>query len=143
MGVVCIIFSFGEGFSNSHIALNINNILYYHLDVCRLTMLGHSYCVSLEYLDIQRWVRATLLSPTSTIQVGLKIYRYIKFFLRVVRYLPTGVYVVPSHHIVAVLDVTNHFSVTAFQIPSFQICLLLVSITKYCYLLQFSIITQQ
>ena len=91
-------------------------------------MLVCIYFISPDYLVIHRSIGATLLFPTYTILAGPKFYRYIKFIVRVVGYFSYGIYVIPCHHTVAVLDVTNHFVVTAFPILDSELLIFIIKI---------------
>ena len=67
MGVNCIIFEFVECLASSNMALYINNnlALDYHMDADRLTMLGYNYFISPDYLVVNGWIRAMLLSAST------------------------------------------------------------------------------
>ena len=118
--LMCGCFKFVECLIGGSMALYINDshILYYHMNVFRLAILECSYFISPDYM-VQGWIRAILLSRNNTILVGLSIPTYIKFFPGVIRDFCSDADIVPSHHHVAALDVTNHFIVIAFPIPWF------------------------
>ena len=117
-----IIFDFVDWITGSNMPFYINDnlILHYHMDAFKSTMLQCRYLVCPDYMVVQGWIRATLLSPTDTILARPSSHQYIKFFSGTVRYLTSGFFIVPCHHLVAVLHVTNDFIVRAFPITSFQ-----------------------
>ena len=59
----CFIFDFMECIKKANKALYINgsHILYYHIDLYRSTMLGHSYFTSPDYLVVQECIRALII----------------------------------------------------------------------------------